>query len=63
MTVKTILNRTKKLLRQISKPVGKSWKRRTKLMDDMLETMYSANGIGLSCNSNRYSKKNNCNGY
>ena len=48
MTVKTILTEPNKLLRQISKPVNKVGKEEQQLMDDMLETMYSANGIGLA---------------
>ncbi len=48
MTVKTILTEPNQLLRQISKPVEKVGKEEQKLMDDMLETMYSANGIGLA---------------
>ena len=48
MTVKTILTEPNKLLRQISKPVEKVGEEERKLMDDMLETMYAANGIGLA---------------
>ncbi|MDC3036536.1 peptide deformylase [Candidatus Pelagibacter sp.] len=48
MTVKTILTEPNKLLRQISKPVEKVGKEEQKLMDDMLDTMYAANGIGLA---------------
>ena len=48
MTVKTILTEPNKLLRQISKSVEKVGKEEKKLMDDMLETMYAANGIGLA---------------
>ena len=48
MTVKTILTEPNKLLRQISKPVEKVGEEEKKLMDDMLETMYAANGIGLA---------------
>ena len=48
MSVKTILTEPNKLLRQISKPVTKVGKEEQLLMDDMLETMYSANGIGLA---------------
>ena len=48
MSVKTILTEPDQLLRQISKPVKKVGKQEQKLMDDMLETMYSANGIGLA---------------
>ena len=48
MTVKTILTEPNKILRQISKPIKKVGKEEQNLMDDMLETMYSANGIGLA---------------
>ena len=48
MTVKTILTEPNQLLRQISKKVDVVGKEERKLMDDMLETMYSANGIGLA---------------
>ena len=47
MAVKTILTEPNKILRQISKPVEKVGKEEQKLMDDMLDTMYAANGIGL----------------
>ena len=48
MTVKTILTEPNKLLRQISKPIDQVTKEDQNLMDDMLETMYAANGIGLA---------------
>ena len=48
MSVKTILTEPNKILRQISKPVQKVGKEEQKLMDDMLETMYAAKGIGLA---------------
>jgi peptide deformylase len=48
MAVKPILTEPNKLLRRVSKPVEKVTKRRAKLMDDMLDTMYAANGIGLA---------------
>ena len=48
MAVRKILTEPNKLLRQISKPVEKVSKEEQQLMDDMLETMYSANGIGLA---------------
>ena len=48
MTVKNILTEPNKILRQISKSVEKVGKEEQQLMDDMLETMYSANGIGLA---------------
>ena len=48
MTIKTIITEPNKLLRQISKPVNSVGKEEQKLMDDMLETMYAANGIGLA---------------
>ena len=48
MAVKPILTEPNKLLRQVSKQVEIIGKDEQKLMDDMLETMYAANGIGLA---------------
>tara|TARA_B100001057_G_scaffold195811_1_gene196522 strand:- start:318 stop:836 length:519 start_codon:yes stop_codon:yes gene_type:complete len=48
MTVKIILTEPNEILRQVSKPVERVGKEEQKLMNDMLETMYSANGIGLA---------------
>ena len=48
MTVKTILTEPNKILRQISLTVKKVKKEEQILMDDMLETMYDAKGIGLA---------------
>ena len=48
MTVRTILTEPNKLLRQISQPVENVGENEQKLMDDMIETMYAANGIGLA---------------
>ena len=48
MTVKTILTEPNKILRQVSMPVEKVGKEEQVLMDDMLETMYEAKGIGLA---------------
>ena len=48
MAIRTIITEPNKLLRQISKPVNSVGKEEQKLMDDMLETMYDANGIGLA---------------
>ena len=48
MAIRTIITEPNKLLRQISKPVNGVGKEEQKLMDDMLETMYEANGIGLA---------------
>jgi len=48
MAIRTIITEPNKLLRQISKPVNGVGKEERKLMDDMLETMYDANGIGLA---------------
>tara|TARA_B100000035_G_C20727154_1_gene433922 strand:- start:29 stop:547 length:519 start_codon:yes stop_codon:yes gene_type:complete len=48
MSIKTILTEPDQILRQISKPVEKVGKKEQQLMDDMLETMYAANGIGLA---------------
>ena len=48
MATRTIITEPNKLLRQISKPVNSVGKEEQMLMDDMLETMYVANGIGLA---------------
>ena len=48
MTIKTILTEPNKKLREVSKPVEKVGLEEQKLMNDMLETMYAANGIGLA---------------
>ena len=48
MAVKPILTEPNKLLRQTSKLVEKVTEVEQKLMDDMLDTMYAANGIGLA---------------
>ena len=48
MSVKTILTEPNKILRQVSKPVDHVGSDEKKLMNDMLDTMYAANGIGLA---------------
>ena len=48
MTVRAILTEPNKILRQVSKPVESVGDEERKLMKDMLETMYDANGIGLA---------------
>ena len=48
MAVKNILKEPDKILRQVSLPVKKVGKEEQSLMDDMLETMYEAKGIGLA---------------
>jgi peptide deformylase len=48
MSVKKILTEPNKLLRQVSNPVEKVGDDERKLMDDMLDTMYAAPGIGLA---------------
>ena len=48
MAIRTILTEPNPILRQISKPLDKVEKEQQKLMDDMLETMYYAKGIGLA---------------
>ncbi|MBD1156696.1 peptide deformylase [Pelagibacterales bacterium SAG-MED20] len=48
MAVKKILTEPNKLLRQVSSPVEKVSDEERKLMDDMLDTMYAAPGIGLA---------------
>ena len=48
MTIKTIITEPNEILRQVSKPVQSVGNEERKIMDDMLETMYTANGIGLA---------------
>ena len=48
MTIKTILTEPNKILRQVSKDVESVGKDEQRLMDDMLDTMYHAKGIGLA---------------
>ena len=48
MSIKTIITEPNKILRQISKPVKKIGQNEQSLMDDMLDTMYAADGIGLA---------------
>ena len=48
MSVKKILTEPNKLLRQVSKTVEKIGNEERILMDDMLDTMYEAPGIGLA---------------
>jgi peptide deformylase len=48
MSVRTILTEPNKLLRKISKPVESVGREEQELMDDMLDTMYAAPGIGLA---------------
>ena len=48
MAIKTILTEPNKILRQVSTSVEYVGKEEQKLMDDMLDTMYAAPGIGLA---------------
>ena len=48
MTIKKIITEPNQLFRQVSSPVDKVGKEERQIMDDMLETMYAANGIGLA---------------
>ena len=48
MAVKKILTEPNKILRKISESVEKVGNEERKLMDDMLDTMYEAPGIGLA---------------
>jgi len=48
MAVKTILTEPNKLLRQVSRTVEKVGDEERMLMDDMIDTMYDAHGIGLA---------------
>jgi len=48
MTIRPIITAPDKRLKQVSKPVEKVDDALRTLMDDMLETMYAAPGIGLA---------------
>lgn len=48
MTIRPILTVPNPILKQVSKPVEAVTDETRKLMDDMLETMYAAPGIGLA---------------
>ena len=48
MAIKTIITEPNKILRQKSLPIDKVGKDEQRLMDDMIETMYNAKGIGLA---------------
>ena len=48
MAIKTIITEPNKILRQKSLLVDQVGLEEQRLMDDMLETMYNANGIGLA---------------
>ena len=48
MAIKTIITEPNKILRQKSLPVDMVGQEEKRLMDDMLETMYEAKGIGLA---------------
>ena len=48
MSVQIILTEPNKILRQVSKPIDKVGNEERKLMNDMLDSMYLANGIGLA---------------
>ena len=48
MTIRKILTEPDPILKKISRPVEVVGAEEQKLMDDMLETMYDAKGIGLA---------------
>jgi len=48
MSAQIILTEPNKILRQVSKPIDKVGNEERKLMNDMLDSMYLANGIGLA---------------
>jgi len=48
MAIKTILTEPNEILRRVSLPVDKVGENEQTLMDDMLEAMYDAKGIGLA---------------
>ena len=48
MTLRKILTEPNPILREVSEPVTEVGEKDRKLMDDMLQTMYEAKGIGLA---------------
>ena len=48
MAIRKIFTEPDPILKKISEPVDKVGKKEQKLMNDMLETMYQADGIGLA---------------
>jgi len=48
MTIRPILTVPNPILKKVSQPVEKVTDETRKLMDDMVESMYAANGIGLA---------------
>lgn len=48
MAIRNILNEREETLRKTSRPVTEFDKRLAQLLDDMAETMHSANGVGLA---------------
>ena len=48
MAIKTIITEPNKILRQKSLPISQVGLEEQQLMDNMLDTMYNANGIGLA---------------
>lgn len=48
MAVRTIVKDGDEVLRKVCRPVEKFDKKLSDLIDDMLETMYKANGVGLA---------------
>ena len=58
MAVKTIITEPNKILRQISNPVENVGRDVQQLMNDMLDTMYDANGIALAAIQKGIPKRN-----
>ena len=48
MAVRTIVKAGDKVLKEVAAPVGKIDKRIKQLLDDMAQTMYAADGVGLA---------------
>ena len=48
MAVRTIVKAGDKVLKEVAAPVGKIDKRIKQLLDDMAQTMYDADGVGLA---------------
>lgn len=54
MSIYNIVTKEDKLLRKVCKPVPEITPNVKKLLDNMLETMYESNGVGLGCAAGRH---------
>ena len=58
MAIRVIRTEEDPVLRKISKPVKEVTPKIITLIDDMLDTMYEAMGVGLRSTTGRYSETN-----